>query len=98
MWAIILLGLVAVAFLAVWLGLVPPPHASTLIRIKGGRLLLRKGQLRAYAKEQVTDVLSNAGVSSGFIAILPQNSVVFSWQIPKNIRQRLRNVLLNQSS
>jgi hypothetical protein len=98
MWLLIILGLIAAAALSVWLGLVPPPHAATLIRIKHGQLHLRKGQLRAYAKDHASEILASAGVSSGFIAITPQNSVVFSRQIPPAIRQRLRNVLLNQSS
>jgi hypothetical protein len=98
MWLIVILGLLAAATLSVWLGLVPPPNAATLIRIKGGQLHLRKGQLRAYAKDQVSEILADAGVSSGYIAITSQNSVVFSRQIPPAIRQRLRNVLLNQSS
>jgi hypothetical protein len=95
---IIILGSLASGALSVWLGLVPPPNAATLIRIKHGQIHLRKGQLRAYAKDHATEILTSAGVSSGFIAITPQNSVVFSRQIPADIRQRLRNVLLNQSS
>jgi hypothetical protein len=98
MWVIIILGLIGAAVLAVWLGLVPPPNAATLIRIRGGQLHLRKGQLRGYAKQHATEILAGAGVSSGFMAITSHNSVVFSRQIPPAIRQRLRNVLLNQSS
>jgi hypothetical protein len=98
MWVIIILGLIGAVALSVWLGLVPPPNAATLIRIKGGQIHLRKGQLRAYAKDHASEILASAGVSSGFIAITSHNSVVFSRQIPLAIRQRLRNVLLNQSS
>lgn len=98
MWVLIVITLAGLAFLAMWLGFVPPPHATTLITIKNGRLFLRKGQLRGYAREHATDLLANAGVSRGFIAIVPQNSVMFSRQIPSGIRQQLRNVLLNQSS
>jgi hypothetical protein len=98
MWVLVILGLLAAAALSVWLGLVPPPNAATLIRIKGGQLHLRKGQLRAYAKDHASEILAGAGVSGGFIAITSQNSVIFSRQIPTAIRQRLRNVLLNQSS
>jgi hypothetical protein len=98
MWLLVIIGLLAAGALAIWLGLVPPPHASTLITIKGGQLHLRKGQLRGYAKEHATEILGGAGVTSGFIAITPQNSVMFLRQIPAEIRQRLRNVLLNQAS
>jgi hypothetical protein len=98
MWVIVILGSILVVVALIWLGIVPPPHAETLIRIKRGQLHLSKGQLRAYAREHASEIFSSAGVSSGFIAILPHNSVVFSPQIPKEIRQRLRNVLLNQAS
>jgi hypothetical protein len=99
MWVVLVIaGLALLAIGAVWLGFIPPPHASTLIRIKGGRLVLRKGQLRPYARDHASEILLEAGVSDGYIAITPQNWVAFSRQIPSAIHQRLRNVLLNQSS
>ena len=98
MWFLILialLGLVAGPFL---LRLLPPPIASTLVRIANDRILLRKGVLRPYAKDQVMEILRASGITDGWIAILPGNRVVFSRSIPDVTHQRLRNVLLNQLS
>jgi hypothetical protein len=89
-------GLALAAFLAVWLGFVPPPYAGTLIRIRGGLLNVRRGQLRSDAREHLREILQEAGVSHGFIAVTAGNRVAFSRQIPPAVRQRLRNVLLNQ--
>ena len=96
MWLIPIVCMALLAFAAVWFGFVPPPHASTLLHIRAGAVRVTRGSLRPYARQHVTEVLSEAGVSSGFIAITPGNRVAFSRQIPTAIHQRLRNVLLNQ--
>lgn len=93
---IIVVSVVVLGFLAVWLGFVPPPHATTLIRIRDGSILVRRGRVQPHAKEHIADILRDAGVSSGYIAITPENWVAFSRRIPAQIHQRLRNVLLNQ--
>ena len=93
---IVIGGLVAIAFLAVWLGFVPPPHANTLIRIRKGEIHIRRGRVHSHAREHLADILREAGVSQGYIAITPENWVAFSRHIPGRIHQRLRNVLLNQ--
>jgi hypothetical protein len=98
MWIIVVVALALLAFLAVWLGFVPPPHSVTLIRFENGDLYLRKGQLRNYAREQIIEMLNEAKVPRGFIAVTPGDSVMFSRGIPARLHQRLRNVLLNQSS
>src|SRR5262245_16094029 len=90
------LSLVALAILAVWMGFVPPPHASTLIRVRDGSVHVRRGRVQAHAREHIADILHDAGVSSGFIAMTSDNRVTFSRQIPPETRQQLRNVLLNQ--
>jgi hypothetical protein len=96
MWAIAIAGLVVLAFAAVWLGFVPPPHASTLLHVREGAIRVSRGQLKPHAKEQVLEILSEAAVTKGFIAVTPGNRVRFSRHIPASAHQRLRNVLLNQ--
>jgi hypothetical protein len=95
-WILVIVCGVSVGVVSIWLGVLPPLNATTLISIRRGQVRLRKGQLRVHAKEDVSDILREAGVSRGFIAITAQNRVVFSRRIPSTIHQRLRNVLLNQ--
>jgi hypothetical protein len=92
------LAFAALAFAAVQYGIIPPPYATTLIRISGARLNVKKGRLRSEVKESVAEILREVEVSSGFIAITSENRVRFSRSVPPAIRQRLRNVLLNQWS
>ena len=96
MWLVPIACLVALAFAAVWLGFVPPPHASTLLHVRTGAVRTTRGSLSPHAREHVTEILSEARVSRGFIAVTPGNRVVFSRHIPAAVHQRLRNVLLNQ--
>ncbi len=94
--AIVVLLLAALALF--WSGRLPPPHAATLIRIQGDRLELRRGHLEVQAREHVAEILRDAGVSRGYVAITPGNRVIFSRQIPPGVHQRLRNILVNQWS
>jgi hypothetical protein len=96
MWLIPILCLVAGAFAAVSFGIVPPPHASTLLRVQPGTIRVTKGQVKPFAREHVREILAEAGVARGFIAITHSNRVIFSRHIPESVHQRLRNVLLNQ--
>lgn len=92
----ILIGLLFVAVLLVWLRFVPPPHAATLIRIRNGLPKATKGNVRSDALEHVSQILREAGIADGFIAVIGDNKLVFSRKVPPQIHQRLRNVLLNQ--
>jgi hypothetical protein len=92
----IIVGIALTGVLAVWLGFVPPPYATTLIKIRDGEIRVRRGRLQGLAREHISDILRDAGVSRGFIAITSANWIVFSRQIPGAVHQRLRNVLLNQ--
>ena len=87
--------LLLAAFFFVWLGFVPPPNAGTLIRIRDGSLHVSRGNLRPHVKEHVTDILRDAKVTNGFIAITSGNRLMFSRRIPTQVHQRLRNVILN---
>ena len=91
---IVILGLLFYA--TVWLGFIPPPHAVIVLKIRNGAVQVTKGNLKGYARSNVVELLSTAGVSRGFIAITPAKRVSFSRQIPASLHQRLRNVLLNQ--
>ena len=82
--------------LSIWLGFIPVFGAVTLIRIRNGSLFVQRGQMRGHAKDAVADILQSKNVANGFIAITGDNKVYFSRQIPGEIHQRLRNVLLNQ--
>lgn len=93
---LILICLLGLVLFGITQGFMPPPNASTLIRIRDGAVEVRRGQVRSDTREQIREILSEAGVSKGFIAITPQNWVGFSRHIPLTARQRLRNVLLNQ--
>lgn len=95
-WISISAGFAALSgYLLVQFGFMPPPHATILIRIRGGELRVARGRLRAQAREFLLDIVSQAAVTSGFIAVTPGNWVVFSRQIPRAVHQRIRNVLLN---
>ena len=77
------------------LGFFPPRKASTVVRIRAGRMVMQRGQLRSQVRDDVQDVLAGAGVKTGFIAITGGSQVCFSRNIPRALHQRLRNVLLN---
>lgn len=93
-WILVLAAVLAVAFFG--LGFLPPPHASTVIKIAGEAVEVRRGHVQGQAREHVTEILREAGVTRGFIALTSQSRVVFSRSVPETIRQRLRNVLVNQ--
>jgi len=96
MWLIPIACLFALGIAAVWFGFVPPPNASTLLHVRQGAIRVKRGTLKPHAKEHVSEILSEAGVSRGFIAVTSGNRVAFSRHIPASVHQKLRNVLLNQ--
>jgi hypothetical protein len=82
-------------FLTMLFGVVPPPDAKILIKIRHGQLRVTRGQVRAQSREFVVDILRQANVTNGFIAITYYKRAAFSRNIPRDTQQRLRNVLLN---
>jgi hypothetical protein len=94
-WLLIVITLAAAWLLAVLLDFIPPPHAKILIKIHEGQFKVTRGQLRAQPREFISDMLQEAGIARGHIAVTYYNRAAFSRNIPGNIRQRLRNVLLN---
>lgn len=96
MWLLVIIGIALLWFGLIWFGFLPPLNAEALIHIQKGGLLVKRGQLRSHAKDSIIEILRDAGVQSGFIAIITGPRVKFSRNIPTAIRQRLRNILLNQ--
>lgn len=95
---VLLIVVVAVAVFGLpmaGLGFFPPWNAAMVIRIRAGKMSMKRGQLRGQIRDDLEEVLSDAGVTSGFIAITDADRVHFSRNIPAALRQRLRNVLLN---
>lgn len=91
----LVVGIVVATLLAIELGFIAPPTASVLIEVKHGNVRLARGSLSPRALDHVADVLRDASVSDGFVAIGAGRRLSFSRQIPEDARQRLRNVLLN---
>jgi len=89
------IAVVVVFGLPIGLGLVPPWNATTVIRIRAGKVVVKRGQLRGPVRDDVAEVVAGAGLTSGFIALTSESRVCFSRNIPESTRQRLRNVLLN---
>ena len=98
MWILIPIALVLAAVIALWLRLVPPPFAASLLKFDGDKIQARKGILRPYARDQLVELLRDKRIGRGFIAVLRNGRVVFSRSVPAEMHQRLRNVLLNQNS
>jgi hypothetical protein len=93
---VILIAIVMLIFAAIELGFIPPLNATVLVRMSNGSLVFEKGRLSGNAPEHLEAILRGARVSEGFVAITSGQRVYFSRQIPREIHQRLRNVLLNQ--
>ena len=93
---VIIVAIVALIFAAVELGFIPPLNAQIVVRIRNGSLVFEKGRLQGNASEHVAAILRGARVSDGYVAITSGQRVYFSRQIPHDVHQSLRNVLLNQ--
>ena len=87
---------VGLALLLVRLGVVPPPSARLLVRVRNRALDIRRGALRAHARDNLAEILREGAVSRGFIAVTAGNKVYFSRSIAPAFHQRIRNVILNQ--
>jgi hypothetical protein len=85
----------AICMLLVQFGFMPPPHATILIRVRGDKLRVVRGRVKAQTHQFVSDIVREAVVTRGYIAVTPAKRVFFSRAIPRTVHQRLRNVLLN---
>lgn len=95
-WLLTVAAIGTLGVLAVLLDFVPPPHARVVIKIHNQQLRVTRGQLRAQPREFISDILRQAGITTGHIAVTHYNRAAFSRNIPREIQQRLRNVLLNE--
>lgn len=95
MFLILLIVLGVAAWAVTSFGLLPSPFSQTLLRIRDGSVRVEKGELKARAREHVADVVREAGLKSGFVAISRTRKVTFSSGFPESLRQTLRNILLN---
>jgi hypothetical protein len=77
------------------LGYLLPPDAVVIVRIREGKPRVTRGRLRAQTIEYISDVFQQAGITRGFVAVAWSRRVMFSYNIPKKFRQRIRNILLN---
>ena len=69
---------------------------ETYILIDDGTLRLRKGWVPPRALSALADLLRDAGVSRGHIALSPDRRVSVSWHVPPALHQQIRNVLLSE--
>ena len=97
-WLLLVIALTAFWLLALFLGFVVPPNAKILIKIHNNHLHVTRGRLRAQSREFVTEILQQANITSGFVAITYSKRAAFSRNIPRDVQQRLRNVLLNDQN
>jgi hypothetical protein len=96
MWYSVVFSLALIgAMTPFWLGILPPLNARWVLRFRNGGCSHRGAALPSHVKSSVAEILQATGVKRGFIAMTPDSRVKFSWQIPKAIHQRLRNVVLN---
>jgi hypothetical protein len=94
-WLLIVIAVAVIGLMVVILGFVPPPNAKVVIKIRNGQLVVTRGQLHTQPREFVAEILQQARVTRGFIAVAHSRRAAFSRNIPRVIQQRLRNVLLN---
>ena len=94
MWVgIIVVG--AIVALIVRVSFLPPLNAITVLRIRNGGAFISGDSLPLHVKLSVAEIIHEAGLKKGFIAIASDRRAKFSRNIPPTIHQRLRNVLLN---
>ena len=70
---------------------------ETYIAIDDGALYLRKGFVPRHAMTVLADLLRDAGISQGYIAVSPDRRVAVSWHVPPALHQKIRNVLLSDA-
>ena len=88
-------SIVLLLWALVALGIVASPFSRTVIRIRRGEIRVDGADPGARAKEHVADVIRDAMVMRGFIAISSRREVTFSRGVPPEVRQRVRNIRLN---
>jgi len=77
-WLIIVAAVAAFGWGAFAYGFLPPPNAKMLLCFRGGVIKVKRGSIQSLAKQHVADVIVEAGVVKGFIAVRSTNRIVFS--------------------
>jgi hypothetical protein len=92
----ILVIVIAIAAIAAgwWLLDVPPAGMDTLVVVKDANVSIKRGHLRPPVLADVRALLSEAQVAKGYIGVA-RRRISFSRTIPRSLRQKLRNVILN---
>ena len=95
MWLLALVGIIVAFALAIEFGLIAPPTASILVRIRNGAVSMERGSLNPGIVDHIASIVRENDVREGYIAITRDRRISFSRMIPTDVHQRLRNVLLN---
>jgi hypothetical protein len=93
---LILLLIIAAIIGGTWLlnTYIAPPGARTVLKLVHGKLTVTRGSLSAQTQTYVQDVLRDAGLEQGSVAILANGRLWFSPSIPDTAHQQLRNLLM----
>lgn len=73
----------------------PPLNTKCLIRIHNGAGFVTGEPLPRHVMLSLADILHEAQVKTGFIAITADARVNFSRTVPEKFHQQLRNLVLN---
>ena len=70
--------------------------AKQAIQVKNGHAIAKKGIIRGHACSDISEVFRKQGLKTGEIWIAKDGKITFSRDVPKGIRQRLRNVVASR--
>ena len=90
---ICLVGMLGLAVFFLWNR--PPLNPKCLIRIHNSAGFVSGEPLPRHVMLSLADILHEAQVKTGFIAITADARVKFSRTVPEKFHQRLRNLVLN---
>lgn len=89
------LGIFAIVVAVLLYRLLGHGSAHTVLELQQGKLKALRGSVKTGTRHRAEDLLKGARVQRGRLSICPGPRVVFSSEIPPELHQQLRNVLLN---